>query len=464
MKLHLVGWPKCWKPELVVLIVFSFATRLWSLFTPNAVVFDEVYFKAFAAHYFDGKYYFDIHPPLGKLLLAGWAHLIGLTSSQMLNGTAVGMRVLPATAGALLIPLVWAILRKLGASRPFAFLGAALLLLDNAVLVESRFILMDSMLLLFGLTAIYLYLVAQSRHDRWRWLWLGLAALSAGAALSVKWTGLNALGIVLLLWAWDQRGRHVPWLRRLSEFALLLAVPAVLYLSVFWIHFQLLPYSGTGDAFMSTQFQSTLIGNSYYNPHTHLSFLDKFVELNVEMYHASATLTATHPYGSKWYSWPLEIRPIYYWEGSVLANGSQGNIYLLGNPVVWWGIWIGILSGFAYMWQARRKLKPQTIGALAITGTAYLVNFLPFVGVTRVMFLYHYLFAFCYSLMFVVILWNDLATSSDGRQLASNRHRQIFAAVIVIAALGFIYFAPLSYGTPLSPQGLQDHMWLHSWR
>jgi dolichyl-phosphate-mannose-protein mannosyltransferase len=110
--------PKRWRPELIGLIVAAFATRLWTLFTPNAVVFDEVYFKAFAAHYYDGHYYFDIHPPLGKLLLAGFAHLLGLTPDAMLNGTAVGLRLLPAIAGMLLIPLMWGILRRLGASRP----------------------------------------------------------------------------------------------------------------------------------------------------------------------------------------------------------------------------------------------------------------------------------------------------------------------------------------------------------
>lgn len=453
-----------WRPELIALIVAALITRLWNLFQPNAVVFDEVYFKAFAAHYLDGHYYFDIHPPLVKLLLALYAHVLGLAPSAMLDGTAVGLRVLPAIAGAMLVPLMWGILRRLGASRPFAFLGALLILLDNALLVESRFILMDSLLLLFGLGAVYFYLVFRDTKSRWRWAWLTLSALSAGAAASTKWTGLGCLAVVGLVWLWDQKGRHVTWRTRLGEFAILALVPLAVYLSVFFIHFQLLPQSGDGDAFMSNRFQATLKDSPYYDPKVHLSFFEKFIMLNQEMFHANQTLTATHPYGSRWYTWPLEQRPIYYWEGTALPDGKQGNIYLLGNPIIWWGIWVGLFTGLSYLWITNRKLRPGTIAALAIAGAAYFINLLPFVAVTRVMFLYHYFFSFVFSLIFMVMLWDDLARDQHGHPLKPRYSRAGFAAVCLVALAGFIYFLPISYGWPLSPAGLKAHMWLQTWR
>lgn len=458
--------PKRWHPELIALILAAGLMRFWNLFTPNAVVFDETYFKAFAAHYLDGRYYFDIHPPLGKLLLASLAYLQHLSPHSMLSGTVVNLRLLPAAAGMLLVPLVWGILRRLGASRPFAALGASLILFDNALLTESRFILMDSTLLLCGLGAVYLYLVARdaAANTTKRLLWLALASLSAGAAVSIKWTGLNALGIIGLLWLWDQRHQSTSWFRRLSELGLLSLVPLLLYLSVFWVHFKLLPHSGDGDAFMSQQFQGTLIGNTYYNPHANLSFINKFIQLNVEMYHANQTLTATHPYGSRWYTWPLEQRPIYYWQGPTLADGKQGNIYLLGNPIIWWGVWIALISGLLYMYVKNRRLQPNTVAGLALCSVAYLINLLPFVGVTRVMFLYHYFFSFIFSLIGTTLLWNDLATTKKHRHLFHRHQRYALAAVFAVIILGFWFFAPLTYGTPLSPAELQAHMWLRSWR
>lgn len=41
------------------------------------MVFDEVHFGGFASHYLKGTYFFDVHPPLGKLIIAGIGHLSG---------------------------------------------------------------------------------------------------------------------------------------------------------------------------------------------------------------------------------------------------------------------------------------------------------------------------------------------------------------------------------------------------
>ena len=41
----------------------------------------------------------------------------------------------------------------------------------------------------------------------------------------------------------------------------LILVPAVIYLSFFWVHFAILTHTGTGDSFMSPAFQETLLGN-----------------------------------------------------------------------------------------------------------------------------------------------------------------------------------------------------------
>jgi dolichyl-phosphate-mannose-protein mannosyltransferase len=459
-------------PEILILTIAALSTRLWALFTPGSVVFDEVYFKVYAGNYLTGAYYFDPHPPLGKLLLGGWAWLMHLDPASVVSTTdpSVALRILPALAGALIIPVFYVFLRQLRASKRVATLGAALLLLDNALLVESRFILIDSLLILFGLAAVTYFLAARQRSGRARLLLLSASAILAGLCFSTKWTGLTALGIIGVVWLTDhiRRWAHFGWRTRLAEAAVLVVLPIMVYLSVFWIHFQLLPKTGQGDAFMSQTFQSTLIGDSLYNANVHMGFLSKFIDLNEAMSRSEESLkTATHPYGSKWTSWPLMTRGIYYWQGPQRADGTQGNIYLLGNPAVWWGILIIILGSILASAKALDRLKPYR-GAIAILLLGYTVNFLPFSRIVRVMFLYHYFFALIYSLAIAVIMLGALGDwTHDGQhpwKFSTPTSRNLYIGVLTVAAIGFIYFAPLSYGVPLSPAELAQHMWLPTWR
>ena len=52
------------------LLALGLFTRYYSLLWPRQVVFDEVHFGKFVNGYITGRYFFDIHPPLGKQLIA----------------------------------------------------------------------------------------------------------------------------------------------------------------------------------------------------------------------------------------------------------------------------------------------------------------------------------------------------------------------------------------------------------
>jgi dolichyl-phosphate-mannose-protein mannosyltransferase len=52
-------------PIFLTIIFLSFFTRYYLINHPAQVSFDEVHFGHFANNYIDGKYFFDIHPPLG---------------------------------------------------------------------------------------------------------------------------------------------------------------------------------------------------------------------------------------------------------------------------------------------------------------------------------------------------------------------------------------------------------------
>jgi len=449
-------------PELLWLTFFAAVTRMVAITHPRAVVFDEVYFRDTTLRYLTGSYFFDLHPPLGKLLLAGWAKLIGVTATPQSTDPVVALRILPALAGTALVTVFYQLLRELAASRRVATFGAALLLLDNAILVESRLTLIDSMLLLFGISAVTCYLASRRRTGRAHWILLIASAVLAGMAVSTKLTGLSAIGVIGLVWLAQTLRNRVNWRIALPQAGVLLLVPGAVYVSVFAIHFHLLPHSGPGDAFMSARFQSTLVSNPNYNPAASMPFTDRFAELNKAMHSYELALNNSHhPYSSGWLSWPFLKRPVYYW------TAGKEYIYLQGNPIIWWGLIAGVVI-VAVGWMRRPELFARHRWAMALLGVAWAANFLPFAGIVRPMFLYHYFFAFMFCIAAVSIGLGLLAGwMTDGEkvwQFPSLGSAALYWGILAAALAGFLFFAPISYGLPLSDSGLSARIWLASWR
>lgn len=417
---------------ICTLLVLGFATRFYLFGYPNQAVFDEVYFGKFVGAYFSGQYYFDIHPPFAKLLIATFAKIMGYnpTSSFATIGTVftdngyLYLRFLPSLAGALLPAVLFGIARELKLKTRTAFLVGMLAILDTALLAQSRFILIDSLLLLFSFSSLWLFFIW--RRTRKTWI-LFLAAVSVSMAISVKWIALPFIILPILY-----EFLHHASLKRMLKIAMVYTAVAIsLYTVFFAIHISLLTKTGDGDAFMSKAYQSSLEGNpnAIDNLQSTLSLPEKIWELNHEMYAANARLTAGHPYGSKWYGWPIMIKPISYW--------IQGNtqIWLVGNPIIWWGgslaiIWmiIGIFT---------KKIAPNKLPTALFIVLSFLIAWLPFALIPRVMFLYHYFIPLCFS---ILAIGNCLDKTEWKMQLS----------FLLLAVVGYILFAPATYGLEFS--------------
>src|SRR3989344_2684401 len=129
---------------ITILTVISILMHFLFLNYPAQVVFDEVWFGRYASAYFTHEYYFDLHPPLGKLLIAGVAKLSGFQGGfdfdhigETFNtGYIVMMRFLPALLGSIIPLLIYLLLKKMGCSKKTAFFGAFLIVFDNALLTQ----------------------------------------------------------------------------------------------------------------------------------------------------------------------------------------------------------------------------------------------------------------------------------------------------------------------------------------
>lgn len=443
---------------LAVSLVLHFA---WYS-TPMSVVFDEVGYGQLALSHLKHEFLFDIHPPLGKLLLWTTAWIANLDPSFSFatiglpfpDSSYLVLRLLPRLAGTLLPVLIYAVAIELGMTRWTALVVGLLVAIDNALIVISRFALPDVFLLLFGYAALWSYLRAERLNS---WAWLTAGAFAAGCAFSVKWTGLAFLGIIgasqLLKFLSDN---SVPSLGRLL---ILCVIPIVVYFGTFVAEFALSDHSGGGDPFMSPAFQATLSGNPYAETEgqTKLGLFGKFLELNSAMYEQATVDYPDYPYFSKWYSWPLMMRSVYYWSDED-GPTRAAHIYFLGNPVIWWASTYGIvflLINFPPKIPALISLAtPPPAGRPELTIIfGYLANMLPFIGVPRGMLLYHYLPSLIFAILALGLLLDRV-----------EQKRAVGCILLIVAACGFVYFAPLTYGLHMARSSFDRMFWLDGWR
>jgi hypothetical protein len=112
--------------------------------------------------------------------------------------------------------------------------------------------------------------------------------------------------------------------------------------------------------------------------HTGQTLLD----LTGAMYQYHNDLTAAHPASSPWWAWPLNLKPVWFYQGS-FADGMSAAIYDAGNLVIWW-LGVPAMAFVAYQAFRRRSL------ALALILIAFLAQWLSWARIDRASFQYHY--------------------------------------------------------------------------
>lgn len=268
--------------DVLLLVVSALAlwTRLSGLSYPNSVVFDEVYYGQFVSLYMKRVFFIDDSgPPLGHMILAAGAYLGGFDGNFVWNRIGAeypetvsvwSLRLIPALCGALSVPLVYTLSLELGVSYLSALGSALLFLLENALIVQSRFMLLESVLIFFMLLSFFCYLRFQNTcHSSWfSYFWLLLSGTSIATAIGVKYMGL--LSYLLLLGVacvhtWNLIGdrtlSHLSvCMHAVCRVVCLVVVPVLLYVFWFYIHLSLLHRSGPHDQLMSSAFQATLEG------------------------------------------------------------------------------------------------------------------------------------------------------------------------------------------------------------
>ncbi|XP_044751885.1 protein O-mannosyltransferase 1 [Coccinella septempunctata] len=330
----------------VCLFLVSASTRLYKLEQPRNIVFDELHYGKYVSLYMKNTFFFDSHPPLGKQLIAFAASLanydgtfkfdkIGSPYSEEIPLFA--LRFVPALFGSLIVPTAYHLLLEFNLSQWTSLIGASLLLFDNALLTQSRFILMESMIVffaLFGLLGVMKFRREYANFLSFRWFfWLIVSFISLTCSASIKYVGFYTCCLafyILMRDFWKLLGSKLSdaalYLRFFLQFGIAMFVPIIVYMTIFYIHLSVLYKAGPHDSIMTSAFQASLEGG--------LASITKGQPLLVA--HGSQ-ITLRHSHGRTcWLHSHNHVYPIRYADKRGSSHQQQVTCYSFKDVNNWW--------------------------------------------------------------------------------------------------------------------------------
>ena len=206
---------------------------------------------------------------------------------------------------------------------------------------------------------------------------------------------------------------------------------------------------------------------NYKNP----GFLGKFWELQKVMWTTNAGLVESHAWDSRPPSWPILRRGINFW------GKDHRQIYLIGNPIIWWSSTVAIGVYFVFKglsvlrWQrgyddyenVNFKRFDYEIGT-SVLGWAF--HYFPFYLMQRQLFLHHYFPALYFAIMAMCQVY-DFASNRVGGPFGIRDTPAIgrTGVVVFLAAsiVAFTLYAPLSYGNAWTQSACQSVKLFDTW-
>ncbi len=402
---------------LSFILLAVFVAHLPALLTYPNYVHDEVYFAEFAKNlaYGNGTI-FDVHPYLQKDITAASVLLFG--------NNPVGWRLPNMLAHLALVLSVFLLAKELfqkkGASakqfpysgiQPFQrkikrglisapLVAATLTATETMLFTLSSYAMIDIWAPLFIILS-WLFIIRLLRQPRGRNFLP--AAVSVGLAAASKWPAVPLVAIAVIVLAHTARLYHPEKVKLVVLFVLI-----------------------AGAVYLASFIPMTARGNDPVNWHQQA--------LN---YHI--TLNATHPYFSHPWTWPFNLRPVWFaYEG---GEGWVKGVLATGNLVIFWPL---IPAAVVVL---LRKRKEKIVSALAISVLLFWLMFFPLRATTA------------YNIAPILPLGILLITGL----LEQLGRRWLTIGYVAAAVAFFIFFYPLLTGIVIPDWYYRLHIWLPGW-
>lgn len=475
----------------------------------NEMYFDEVYHARTALENIEHLTPYEItHPPLGKIILSIGIRIFGMNP--------FGWRFMGTLFGVLMLPLMYIFAKRLFKKPLFAFIPTALFALDFMHYSQTRIATIDSYSVFFIMLMYYfMYLYTETNYNRQplskSLLPLALCGIAFGLGAATKWLCIYAgagLAVVLAIQIGKRFNEY-----RYARLALAEetggdagpAEPTQRVRKLFFMHVEETVVSRTTSAItagaepydakrpapengggMSRERRAFLeeLCRSYlsktfitllwcvlffiivpliiyvlaYIPYMQVTdnpydFED--ILHNQEYmfnYHSDLKPDHVHPFASQWWSWPIDMRPVFLFQGQGYPDGYMSSMSTMGNPIIWWG-GLGAVITLIVIRLRKGRLGQRTL----FLTIAALSQYLPWVLISRETFIYHY-FA---TVPFLILLMAVLAKYLIERTRYGKKAVFIYLGVCLVI---FAMFYPVTTGTVVSRTYSDIFLrWLPSW-
>ena len=454
----------------------------------NSSYFDEIYFARSAYEYLHGIDTMEwTHPPLGKLIMMIPILLFGMSTFSY--------RLMGNLAGALMIPVIYILAKRIFKNTKWASLAGILMTFDNFHFAHTRMGTVDSFLVLFiMLSALFMYQyisLDKNANLPLKLRNLFLSGLFMGCSIATKWTGLYAglaLAIIFfadLIYKYTDKRKKINQNRLMQLVLIFMFIVGIVPIMVYY-----------GTALFATTKLATTLTIGYYAIALIISIIVLMIKLlkkNKElwklfvscfiffivipliiyvlcyllfpniygyengilgiidqtknMYDYHAGLTEGHDFSSKWYTWPLMIKPVWYYVG-YYGGTVKSTIVGIGNPAIWW---FGVVAAIYLLISSIINRKKETLFTLVFIACC----FLPYIFIDRVMFMYHYFPTLPFIMLAIVALMKWIT-----EKLENNSVYVFYVALVILL---FFVFYPVTSGLITTSDYIDSLKWLSSW-
>lgn len=380
----------------------------------NSTYFDEIYFARTAYNYKEGMEAYEwTHPPLGKMLQA----IPILLFDKM---TPFLYRLMGNLAGIIMVYVLYLFGKLLFKSTKWAASSSLLICFETLHFSQTRMGTVDSFLVLFIMLAIYFMLryvtIKDNKYN------LALSGLFFALSVSVKWTGfLGGLALAIIYFIDHFKNKKKFSKTLINGITFFIVIPLIIYIGIYLIYPK--------------------------NTINYTNGINTIIKQTKQMHSYHSKLEDTHFFSSKWYTWPISYKPVWYYTEQTSAT-THGSITGIANIVI---LWISLISVPYLIYKLIKKKDEASLYILISIFSLWL----PYIFIGRVMFMYHYFPVIPFIILSVTYLLKDIEEKL--------KNKFIMPIYIFLVILFFIIYYPVITGMPMANSYFNNIKLLPNW-